>query len=322
MRSESLAVSIAAHRRRRSLDDLRACLLEFVAMPREERIAFDPVELPRRYTHPRDIEVSGLLSASMAYGRADLFKPKIAALLGAMGPSPAEFACELTPLRARALLGGFIYRFNVGADIAVLLTGAGKAIRERGSLEALFAEQLSRHGDLHAALSGFAAALRRVPMAPIRRELGPVRGLDHLLPSPLGPGAAKRLNLFLRWMVRGPDAVDFGIWRTIPASKLLVPLDTHVGRIARHLGLTRRKDLTWRTAEEITAALRQVDPIDPVRFDFALCHHGMSGACPLRPSRQTCSACPLNEVCLTGRRILARARNWTTSSSRVAGRKT
>ena len=304
MRSESLAVSLAAPRRRRSPDELRACLLEFVAMPREERIAFDPVELPRRYTHPRDIEVAGLLSASMAYGRADLFKPKIAALLGAMGSSPAEFACELTPRRARSLLRGFVYRFNVGADIAVLLTGAGKAMRERGSLEALFAEQLSRHGNLHAALSGFTAALRDVPMAPIRRELGPVRGLHHLLPSPLGPGAAKRLNLFLRWMVRGPDGVDFGIWRTIPPSKLLVPLDTHVGRIARHLGLTRRRDLSWKTAEEITSSLRRVDALDPVRFDFAICHHGMSGACPPKPRLQTCSPCALNEVCLTGRRIL------------------
>ncbi len=306
MRSESSAVSLAAHRRRISLDKLRAHLLEFVAMPREERIAFDPVELPRRYSDPRDIEVAGLLSASMAYGRADLFKPKIAALLMAMGSSPAEFACELTPRRARVLLRGFVYRFNVGADVAVLLMGAGRAIRERGSLEALFAAELSRHGNLHGALSGFTAALRSVPMAPIRREFGPVRGLDHLLPAPLGLGAAKRLNLFLRWMVRGPDGVDFGIWRTIPPSKLLVPLDTHVGRIARHLGLTRRKDLTWKTAEEITAALRQVDPIDPVRFDFALCHHGMSGACPLKPSLPTCSSCPLNEVCITGRRILAR----------------
>jgi uncharacterized protein (TIGR02757 family) len=285
-------------------------------MPREERIAFDPVEFPRRYSHPRDIEVAGLLSASMAYGRADLFKPKVAALLAAMGSSPGAFACELTPRKARALLRGFVYRFNVGADVAVLLMGAGRAIRERGSLEAVFAEQLCHHGDLHGALSGFTSALRSVPIAAIRRELGPVRGLDHLLPAPLGAGAAKRLNLFLRWMVRGPEGVDFGIWRTIPPSKLLVPLDTHVGRIARHLGLTRRKDLTWKTAEEITAALRQVDPIDPVRFDFALCHHGMSGACPLKPSVPTCSSCPLNEVCITGRRILGRVgtrRRLTTS---------
>ena len=291
--------------------------------PPRRRLPLDPVSFPHRYRVPRDIEVAGLLAASLAYGRADLFLPKVDGLLRGMGRSPAAFVRRLTPARARSLLSGFVYRFNVGADIAVLLMGMGRMLRELGSLEAGFRRALEAHpGDLHAALAAFVAALRDVDVAAVERVLGPVRGLGHLLPVPLGPGAAKRLHLYLRWMVRGPDAVDLGIWTSIPPSALLVPLDTHVGRIARHLGLTRRKDLTWKTAEEITAALRQVDPIDPVRFDFALCHHGMSGACPLRPSRQTCSACPLNEVCLTGRRILARARNWTTSSSRVAGRKT
>jgi uncharacterized protein (TIGR02757 family) len=308
MRSASSVASIGADRPQESLEKLKANLFAFLAAPRDDRIAFDPVELPRRYSHPRDIEVAGLLSASMAYGRADLFKPKVESLLSAMGSSPAGFASELTPRRAGELLRGFVYRFNVGADLAVLLMGAGRALRERGSLEALFADQLSRRGNLRDALSGFTAALRQVPLGPIRRQLGAVRGLDHLLPSPLGPGAAKRLNLFLRWMVRGPDRVDFGIWRTVSPSTLLVPVDTHVGRIARHLGLTRRRDLSWKTAEEITASLRRVDPIDPVRFDFALCHHGMSGACPLAPRIQTCSPCLLNEVCLTGRRMLARRR--------------
>lgn len=308
MRSASSAASCAPRGRRRLPDFLAARLLAFAATPREDRIAFDPIELPRRYSRPTDIEIAGLLSASMAYGRADLFKPKVSALLSAMGESPAAFAIELTPRGAGALLRGFVYRFNVGADIAVLLMGAGKVLRERGTLEALFSEQLSCHGSLHAALSGFTQALRDVPLEPIRRELGRVQGLDHLLPSPLGPGAAKRLNLFLRWMVRGPDAVDLGIWRTVPPAKLLVPLDTHVGRIARHLGLTRRKDLSWRTAEEITDSLRRVDPIDPIRFDFALCHHGMSGACPPAPSGKTCSRCALQEVCITGRRILRNCR--------------
>jgi uncharacterized protein (TIGR02757 family) len=275
------------------------------------RIRFDPVELPHRYSHPQDIEVAALLSASLAYGRADLFKPKVDFLLAGMGSSPAAFACNLTVRGARALLEKFVYRFNVGTDIAVLLMGAGRALRERGSLEALFKEGLNGEQSLHDALSAFTRALRRVPLASLRRELGPERGLDHLLPSPLGPGAAKRLNMFLRWMVRGPDDVDFGIWRSIPTSKLLVPVDTHVGRIARYLGLTRRKDLSWRTAEEITTALSKIDPADPVRFDFALCHHGMSGACPPRPRLQNCSSCALRGSCSVGRRLLGiKLRRW------------
>ncbi|HME91919.1 MAG TPA: TIGR02757 family protein [Myxococcaceae bacterium] len=280
--------------------------------PWQARIAFDPVEFPHRYSSPRDIEVSGLIAAALAYGRADLFKPKVESLLSAMAPSPAAYVAELDLEGARRLLHGFVYRFNVAADLGVLLLGIGGALRRWGSLEALFREQLDRHGELRAALGGFTAALRDVPMKPLRRALGRERGLDHLLPTPLGPGAAKRLNLFLRWMVRGPDGVDFGIWRSVPPSRLIVPLDTHVGRIARYLGLTRRKELSWKTAEEVTASLRRVEPSDPVRYDFALCHHGMSGACPILSEARCCAACSLLSACRQGARVIA-------SSARLVG---
>jgi uncharacterized protein (TIGR02757 family) len=292
----------------KSVERLKADLSAFLASPHRGRIAFDPIEFPHRYSHPRDIEVAALLSASLAYGRADLFRPKVNALLLGMGSSPAAFVSQLTPKGAGKLLRGFVYRFNVGTDIAVLLMGIGRILRKCGSVEAWFVEQLRAQSTLHGALSGFTAGLRDVPMAPLRRELGPERGLDHLMPSPLGPGAAKRLNLFLRWMVRGPDGVDFGIWPGVSTSILLIPVDTHVGRIARYLGLTRRTDLSWKTAEEITAALRKVDPEDPVRFDFALCHHGMSGACPPIQRLESCSCCLLLPSCRVGRRLLARNR--------------
>ncbi|MGQ0507915.1 MAG: TIGR02757 family protein [Myxococcaceae bacterium] len=272
--------------------------------PYAARIAFDPVELPHRYQDPRDIEVSALLSACLAYGRADLFKPKLVGLLEPMGASPAEYVRALRVPEVKSLLNGFVYRFNLPTDIAVLLFGMQRALKEYGSLEGLFGAQLQREGSLHGALAGFTAALRDVPMAPLRKAMGPERGLHHLLPSPLGAGAAKRLNLFLRWMVRGPDAVDFGIWKSIPASVLLIPLDTHIGRIAKHLGLTRRTDLSWRTAEEITASLRKLDPQDPVRFDFALCHYGMSGVCPTRPKGENCARCALLESCRVGPRLV------------------
>ena len=274
--------------------------------PYQARIPFDPVEFPHRYRDPRDVEVSGLLAASLAYGRADLFRSKLEVLFSRIGSSPGTFVAELRPRGAAKLLGDFVYRFNVGTDLAVLLLGMGRALRELGSLEALFARQLQQHGDLHGALGGFTAWLRKGPIGSLRRELGPERGLHHLLPSPLGPGAAKRLNLFLRWMVRGPDQVDFGIWSSVPPSLLVIPLDTHVGRIARHLRLTKRKDLSWRTAEEITASLRRIDPSDPVRYDFALCHYGMSGGCPLIPRSENCGRCSLLPACGTGQRISRR----------------
>ncbi|XXF75732.1 TIGR02757 family protein [Myxococcaceae bacterium GXIMD 01537] len=293
----------------RAAERLRPRLEAFLASTDSRaRIGFDPVEFPHRYRDPRDIEVSGLLAAALAYGRADLFRPKVDALLRRMGSSPAAYVRALDVPGARELLDGFVYRFNVGTDVAVLLLGMGRVLRERGSLEALFAERLRERGTLHGALGDFTGALRDVPMAELRQALGPERGLHHLLPSPLGPGAAKRLNLYLRWMVRGPDGVDLGLWRGVSPASLLIPLDTHIGRISQHLGLTRRTDLTWRTAEEVTASLRLLDAADPVRYDFALCHYGMSGVCPTEPVREHCARCELLSVCGVGPRVVGRTR--------------
>ncbi|MET0405192.1 MAG: TIGR02757 family protein [Cystobacter sp.] len=292
---------------------LLPCLTSFMASTDSRaRIAFDPLEFPRRYQDPRDIEVSGLLAAALAYGRADLFRPKVHALLQQMGPSPAAFVRALDVEGARELLAGFVYRFNVGTDVAVLLLGMGRALREHGSLEAVFVQGLERHGSWHGALTVFTSTLRDVPMEPLRRAMGPERGLQHLLPSPLGAGAAKRLNLFLRWMVRGPDGVDLGIWTRVRPSALLIPLDTHIGRISKHLGLTRRNDLSWRTAEEVTASLRALDAEDPVRFDFALCHYGMSGVCPTKPVKENCTRCLLRPACATGRELVGAGRARST----------
>jgi uncharacterized protein (TIGR02757 family) len=301
-------------------EHLRPTLDAFLAATdARARIGFDPVEFPHRYTDPRDIEVSALLAAALAYGRADLFRPKVDALLQRMGPSPAAFVRALDVPGAAALLEGFVYRFNVGTDVAVLLMGMGRALREHGSLEALFVQGLASRGTLHGALDAFTTGLRRVPMDALRAALGPERGLHHLLPSPLGAGAAKRLNLFLRWMVRGPDTVDFGIWKRVPPAALLIPLDTHIGRISQHLGLTRRKDLTWRTAEEVTASLRALDAADPVRYDFALCHYGMSGACPAQPVPDNCARCPLLPACGVGPGVVAKTTRRVRSATRHSG---
>ena len=129
--------------------------------------------------------------------------------------------------------------------------------------------------------------------------LGPIRGLHHLLPF-AEAGAAKRLNLYLRWMVRGPDPIDFGIWKQLSPAQLVIPLDTHVMRISKWLGLTKRTTIGWATAEEVTASLRQLDPTDPVRYDFALCHYGMSGACPATPVKSNCERCALRAECRNG----------------------
>jgi uncharacterized protein (TIGR02757 family) len=277
-------------------------------LDRSARIAADPVELPRRYPDPHDQEIAALLSACLAYGRADVFKPVLERLLAAMGPSPAAFARAHARAPDPDAFPFAVYRFNRPRDLAALAAAAGHLALLHGSLGARFAELFRTAGGgpgaLRPALAAFAGELREAPpVAGLLRGRGR-RGLAHLLPDAAGPGASKRWNLYLRWMVRGPDGVDLGAWRgLVPASALVVPLDTHVHRVARCLGLTRRADPSWRTAEEITAALRRVDPDDPVRYDFALCHLGMSGACPARRERARCAACPLAAACGAAARV-------------------
>jgi uncharacterized protein (TIGR02757 family) len=270
----------------------------------DARLSADPVEFPRRYADPGDAEVAGLLAACLAYGRADVFKAKVEQVLAVGGPSPAAFAARLAAEPDPRVLEGFRYRFNTGEDVAALLAAAGWVRAGSGSLGARFARLLgeARAGEapLRAALSRFAAELRAAPPALEILRVRGGKGLRHLCPDPGAGGAAKRWNLYLRWMVRGPDGVDLGIWRDVPPAVLVVPLDTHVARVARRLGLTRRKDLSWRTAEEVTAALRVADARDPVRFDFALCHLGMSGHCPPRRVPERCAICKLVEGCETG----------------------
>jgi uncharacterized protein (TIGR02757 family) len=126
--------------------------------------------------------------------------------------------------------------------------------------------------------------------------------VHHLLPG-ADSGAAKRLNLYLRWMVRGPDEVDLGAWRRVRPAQLIIPVDTHIARIAGLLGLCERRTVGWEMAEEITGSLRRLDPEDPVKYDFALCHYGMSGACPAAPVRTVCVACSLRSACRRGRKL-------------------
>jgi uncharacterized protein (TIGR02757 family) len=265
------------------------------------RIVADPVEFPHRYADPRDVECVALLSAALAYGRADLFKPKIAGLLEGLGSSPAQMMAGLTVPRAAELLKGFVYRFNVPADLAVLLMGIGGTLQRHGSLEQAFlsAEVGSWRERIAAFVTGIRAA---APERELTRALGKTRGVGHLLPG-ADSGAAKRMNLYLRWLVRGPDGVDLGVWHGVQPAQLIIPVDTHIARMGWWLGLTAHRTISWAMAEEITDSLRLLDPEDPVKYDFALCHYGMSGACPAEPLRENCLRCELKGACRRGTRL-------------------
>lgn len=271
-------------------------------MDRRGRVQADPVELLHRFTSADDLEVVGLLVSSFAYGRADVFKPKLATLVGALGPSPAACVDALRPAALPAELRNFSYRFHGPGDLLALLLGVRAVRRTHGSLGAAFAAACATHGALEPALATFAAALRAEGRAALPAAAPPPRALEHLLPDAAAGSSCKRLLLYLRWMVRRDD-VDVGAWEALlPRRALLVPIDVHLLRVSRRLGLTRRKEASLRTSREVTDALARIDPADPVRFDFPLCHLGMSGTCPATRRPQNCAGCPLRPACPAGRR--------------------
>ncbi|MFQ5597345.1 MAG: TIGR02757 family protein [Nitrospiria bacterium] len=263
----------------------------------QDWILSDPIALPRRYRSPLDIEVVGLLSAMMAYGRVHLFKAVVEKILALCGVSPYEYVANFDPVKERSRFQGIYYRFNRAEDFLSLLQSFGRVLRQYGSLGTLFAALYREdEADIGPTLSRFVAVLSENCPRPL------TRGLAYLLPSPTTGSACKRFNLFLRWMIRPKDGVDFGLWSAIPAAKLIMPLDTHIVRISGYLGLTSRKSPDWKMATEITMSLKKFDPIDPLKFDFPLCHLGISGACPEKEDREKCSPCLLKYVCLRGMR--------------------
>lgn len=279
----------------------------------KRRVADDPVQLVRRYHRRADAEVVGLLAASLAYGRAPVFLEKLRGVLAVAGQSPAAYAVSLTPERAARDLGSFVYRFHLGADVAALLMATGRLLDRHGTLEAVFlgagasgearrssTESMKNADAWPSLLRSFSQQLRTaVPMESLARAMGAPRALHHLLPSGAG-GVWKRLNMYLRWMARPADGVDLGLWTRVGPAPLHVPLDTHTHRLSLLLGLTNRRASNWRTVVEVTQSLRQLDSDDPVKYDFFLCHFGMSGACPTRPAANICRTCVFRTVCAVG----------------------
>ncbi|HMK43152.1 MAG TPA: TIGR02757 family protein [Dissulfurispiraceae bacterium] len=239
------------------------------------RLSSDPIEFPHRYKRSSDIEVVALIAAVLAYGKVDLFKSVTERILSPMGESPADFLQGFSRKRDAKRFAGLRYRFNTNDDIIALLDAVHQLLRRYGSLKAAFFDKF--HPDdvsVEKALVGFVRDVISIPGEP---AIAPP-GFLQLFPSPVKGSACKRLNLFLRWMVRDKD-IDFGLWTEIPKSSLVVPLDLHIGRIARCFGLTSRKSDDWKTAVEITDSLSAFCPEDPLRYDFALCHMGISGGC-------------------------------------------
>lgn len=227
----------------------------------------DPLEFLYKYENPADREIVGLVASSLAYGRVMQILRSVEVILSRMG-EPAKFVYDSTDALLFKTFAGFKHRFTTGEEIATLLAGARTLIHDEGSLGAAFERLYEAVGPgeetVAPALTAFVVELTH----------GAPGSCATLIPLPSEGSACKRLHLYLRWMVRG-DNVDPNGWRGVPAGKLIVPLDTHMHRIARMLGFTARKSADIRTAVEITNSFRAFAPDDPVKYDFGLTRLGI-----------------------------------------------
>lgn len=268
----------------------------------------DPVRLARAYPDPLDAEVAAMLGSFLAFGKVAAFLPKVQALLRLMDPSPRAYVEAFRPPRDREFFDGFRSRVYRGDDLRLLLENLRLVFLEHASLEDAFLDARAGEGDrerLGVHRARLASLARLLYRADPRRITGSdvyPAGYRHLVPDPAAGSACKRWNLFLRWVARPPDGIDLGIWKRVDPADLVIPLDIHVGRISRLIGLRKRRTPDWKSAEEVTARLRALDPRDPLRFDFPLSHIGISSRCKGRWVRGICEPCTIRRICSVGKR--------------------
>ncbi|MFH1829672.1 MAG: TIGR02757 family protein [Pseudomonadota bacterium] len=230
---------------------------------RPELINPDPLQFLGIYKDVKDREIVALIASSLAYGRVAQILKSVDCVLSRMRPGPRAFLERSSEKKIQETFAGFKHRFTTDDDLKDLLLGIKKVLQKHGSLNQCFVQHYDeQHETILPALENFV------------KEITHEGEGTKLLPCPSRKSACKRLNLFLRWMVRN-DAVDPGGWEGVCTSKLIVPLDTHMHKIALSLGMTKRKQANMRTALEITRSFAKIFPQDPVKYDFALTRFGI-----------------------------------------------
>lgn len=228
---------------------------------RKNFIESDPISIPHLFTKKQDIEIAGFLAATIAWGNRKSIIANANKLMLWMDLAPHQFILnaksrDLEPFKK------FVHRTFNGNDCIFFLRSLQNIYKENDSMEVLFTNGMDQHGNIKNGIVNFRKAFLNPKHAP---------RIEKHISNPDKNSSAKRLCMYLRWMVRNnKQGVDFGIWKNMQASQLCLPLDVHTGNVGRALGLLKRKQNDWQAVEEITAALRKFDPKDPVKYDFAL----------------------------------------------------
>jgi uncharacterized protein (TIGR02757 family) len=236
----------------------------------KSQISPDPLEILQVLESDLNKEAFGLISSIFAYGNIKQIIKSQERILIATGNNPYDFILNLSH-KDENKLKLITHRFYTGKDTLHLFRSLNHIYKEYGSIKNLFLHFYNgNEKNLKNTIEGFSRSL--IDYFVKKNTL--TNGTRFMFPLPSAGSACKRMNLFLRWMVR-KDELDFGIWNEIPPAKLVIPVDTHIARICKELKLTQLKNVNWKMAEEITDNLRKFDPHDPVKYDFAICHIGM-----------------------------------------------
>ncbi len=258
-----------------------------------EHIGHDPLQFLYDYSANRDREIAAFLAACLSYGRVEQIEKSLTGLFRRLGRSPFDFVRSFNAAGARKL-GNFKHRFTTGECLADLMGALRDVLAQHGSIENFFILGYSpADKNIIPALSRFCDSLLEIYA---RSRNGSIpRAFGFLLPRPARGSPCKRLNLFLRWMVRRDD-VDPGLWESIDRTKLIIPLDVHLTRLTRMLGFHNKKNTSLGTAVEITEHFARIEPADPVKYDFALCSLAIQAHCTGSYGPQ-CKACKLFTIC-------------------------
>lgn len=268
----------------------------------QELVKNDPIQFVHKFQGRNDIEIAGFFASHLAFGRVKMIIKNLEKLFSLMQWKPYEFVMNFNRESGR-FLSGFVHRFVKGNDIVKIVYSLKEIYSENGGLEEFFLRGYSKEDkDLQNAIYKFTEnfySLKSLKDMMQKAKSGSENsGIYFLLPPPGSKSAYKRLNLFLRWMVRQEDGLDTGLWKRIRPSQLIIPLDTHIARISKNLGLTQRKTPDIKMAIEITENLKMLDGEDPLKYDFVLCHAGISEGCTGKYNKKTCDVCKIREWCV------------------------
>lgn len=257
----------------------------------------DPLYLVKQFNYPHDQEIAAVIMSSLAFGQVQQINKAGEKAFELMNFSPREFVESIDPEKELKKWKAFYYRMVRPSDMLRLLYALHGILKKHFSLgDWVSSHYRNEDENLGVTWAKCVTEIKKTDAKNWKWRRTRGVGFNHLLPDPSKKSACKRANLLLRWMVRKDD-VDLGLWDRLPKEKLMMPVDTHIARIAFNIGLSERTDLSWKNANEITSRLKQLDATDPVKYDFALCRLGILKMCPKKKDTGKCKTCPIFEIC-------------------------